>query len=202
MVGRRAPVCTEDCSRNPGDLSCAGAWLDPGRDHAPTRASGCATLNFLLHCLDRGANLYQRRLSQEHWQGRWHTGRHSTLGDARAQLTPYGLEVVEERLRRRSSPAARSAAARKALLIWLWHRKHDGTHFPVLDSILESDESLFEGDRLTISEVDRAAAYLDSKALIKGTKVDGREGPVRAEITPEGQDCVEHYDGDISTYER
>lgn len=56
-------------------------------------------------------------------------GRHSTLGDARAQLTPYGLEVVEERLRRRSSPAARSAAARKALLIWLWHRKHDGTHF-------------------------------------------------------------------------
>ncbi|MGW1364709.1 hypothetical protein ACWCQP_45805 [Streptomyces chartreusis] len=129
-------------------------------------------------------------------------GRQSTLGDARAQLTPYGLEVMEERLRRRSSPAARSTAARRALLIWLWHRKHDGTHFPVVDEVLEWDESLFEGDRLTLSEVDRAAAYLDSKALIKGTKVDSREGPVRAEITTEGQDCVEHYDGDISAYER
>ncbi|MGX4695544.1 hypothetical protein [Streptomyces sp. JNUCC 63] len=129
-------------------------------------------------------------------------GRPSTMGDPCAQLTSYGLEVMEERLRRRSSPAARSAAARRTLLIWLWHRKHDGTNFPAVDDILTSDESLFEGDRLTPSELDRAAAYLDSKGLIKGIKVSDREGPVRAEITPEGQDCVEHYDGDISAYER
>ncbi|GAA1252317.1 hypothetical protein [Streptomyces aureus] len=129
-------------------------------------------------------------------------GSQSTLGDARARLTSYGLEAMEERLRRRSSPAARSAAARRGLLVWLWHRKHDGTDFPVTDDILESDDALFEGDRLTLTEIDRAAAYLDSKALIKGIKVSNREGPVRAEITSEGMDCVEHYDGDISTYER
>ncbi|MGW3852881.1 hypothetical protein [Streptomyces fagopyri] len=129
-------------------------------------------------------------------------GSQSTLGDARARLTSYGLEEVEDRLRRRSSPAARSAAARRALLVWLWHRKHDGTDFPVIDSILDSDDALFEGDRLTLAEIDRAAAYLDSKALIRGAKVDQREGPVRAEITSEGLDCVEHYDGDISAYER
>ncbi|MFF3166822.1 hypothetical protein [Streptomyces sp. NPDC003273] len=129
-------------------------------------------------------------------------GSQSTFGDARARLTSYGVETMEERLRRRSSPAARSTAARKALLVWLWHRKHDGTHFPVIDDILESDEALFEGSRLTLAEIDRAAAYLHSKALIKGTKVSNREGPIRAEITAEGQDCVEHYDGDTSAYER
>jgi hypothetical protein len=126
-------------------------------------------------------------------------GSQSTMGDARARLTSYGLEEMEERLRRRVSPAARSAAARRALLVWLWHRKHDGTDFPVIEEILESDDALFEGDRLTLTEMDRAAAYLDSKALIK---VGTREGPVRAEITSEGLDCVEHYDGDISAYER
>ncbi|EST37306.1 hypothetical protein N566_13680 [Streptomycetaceae bacterium MP113-05] len=129
-------------------------------------------------------------------------GNQSTMGDARAELTSYGLETMEARLRRRSSPAARSAAARRALLVWLWHRQHDGTHLPVIDGILETDDAFFEGDRLTITEIDRAAAYLDSKAMIKGPKVDSREGPVRAKITSEGLDCVEHYDGDISAYER
>ncbi|MEV6537263.1 hypothetical protein AB0M86_48395, partial [Streptomyces sp. NPDC051639] len=129
-------------------------------------------------------------------------GRQSSMGDPFAQLTAHGVAEMEERLRRRSSPALRSAAARRALLTWLWHRKHDGTDFPVVDDILEADDSLFEGDRLTPTEVDRASAYLDSKALIKGVKVSSREGPVRAEITTEGMDCVEHYDSDISAYER
>lgn len=38
--------------------------------------------------------------------------------------------------------------------------------------------------------------------LITGTKTGQTEGPVRAEITAEGQDCVEHFDGDMSAYER
>ncbi|MFD3760812.1 hypothetical protein [Streptomyces sp. NPDC058622] len=130
-------------------------------------------------------------------------GSQSSMGEPRAMLTSYGLEVMEERKRRRSSPAARSAAARKALLVWLWRQKHDGTHFPLIDKILKSDDSLFAGDRLTLSEMDRAAGYLLSKNLIRGTtKVSGREGPIRAEITTEGLDCVEHYEGDISAYER
>ncbi|MEU5282382.1 hypothetical protein AB0G87_39105 [Streptomyces asoensis] len=129
-------------------------------------------------------------------------GRQSSMGDPYAQLTDHGLAEMEERLRRRSSPALRSAAARKALLTWLWHRKRDGTDFPVVDNVLEAYDSVIEGDRLTPTEVDRAAAYLESKELIKGVKVSGREGPVRAEITTEGMDCVEHYDSDISAYER
>jgi hypothetical protein len=130
-------------------------------------------------------------------------GRQSSMGDPYAQLTAQGLSAMEERLRLRSSPAARSAAARKALLVWLWHQRNDGVNFPLVDDILETDEALFEGDRLTLVEMDRAAAYLYSKALIKaGAKVEEREGPVRAEIASDGLDCVEHFDGDISAYER
>lgn len=55
---------------------------------------------------------------------------------------------------------------------------------------------------MTPDEVDRAAGYLSDKGLIKGTKVMGRKGPVRAEITVEGQDCVENYNGDPSAQDR
>jgi hypothetical protein len=128
--------------------------------------------------------------------------RYATMGDPAANLTPRGLQWVQERQRRRADPRARSAAARKGLLIWLWEQKNDGVGYPVVESVLQSPHSLFEGERLTPEEIDRAGAYLLSKALITGISTGQTEGPVRAEITAEGQDCVEHFEGDVSAYER
>ncbi|MEV5010911.1 hypothetical protein [Streptomyces sp. NPDC055692] len=109
--------------------------------------------------------------------------RYATMGDPAANLTPRGLQWVQERQRRRADPRARSAAARKGLLTWLWEQKNDGVGYPSVESVLQSPHSLFEGERLTPDEIDRAGAYLLSKALITGIKTGQTEGPVRAEIT-------------------
>ncbi|GGV50938.1 hypothetical protein GCM10010293_62360 [Streptomyces griseoflavus] len=127
---------------------------------------------------------------------------YATMGDPAANLTPRGLQWIQERQRRRTDPKARAAAARTGLLTWLWNQKNEGVGYPNVDGIFQSPLSLFEGERLTPDEIDRAGAYLMPKGLITGIKTAQSEGPVRAEITAEGQDCVEHYDGDVSAYER
>jgi len=43
---------------------------------------------------------------------------------------------------------------------------------------------------------------LDGKGLIRGVYIDQQRAPVKAEITAEGQDCVEHFDGDSGAYEQ
>jgi transcriptional regulator with XRE-family HTH domain len=126
----------------------------------------------------------------------------STLGGPAANMTPAGIQWVEERKRRRADPALRIAAARKGLLIWLWKQKQTGAHFPITEKFLDFDDSVFEGDRLQADEVDRASAYLAEKGLISGVTVDERRGPVRAETTSAGDDCVERYGGDVAEYER
>ncbi|MFB7032204.1 MULTISPECIES: hypothetical protein [unclassified Streptomyces] len=126
----------------------------------------------------------------------------ATFGAPTANLTPRGLQWIQQRRLRREDPRARSAAARKALLVWLYIQKDEGVNRPVVDGVLQSSLSLFEGASLTPDEIDRAAAYLFSKGLIDGRNSAQTAGPARAEITTEGQDCVDHYDGDISAYER
>jgi transcriptional regulator with XRE-family HTH domain len=126
----------------------------------------------------------------------------STLGSPAANMTPAGIQWVEERKRRRADPALRIAAARKGLLIWLWKQKQAGVHFPITEKFLDFDDSAFEGDQLQADEADRASAYLAEKGLIGGVTVDQRRGPVRAETTSAGDDCVERYGGDVAEYER
>lgn len=128
--------------------------------------------------------------------------RYSTMGSVVANLTPYGTEIMEERIQRRSSPVHRSRTARRGLLIWLWRRQDEGVNCPAVTEILDAPESMFEGVRLTEADFDRAGAYLDEKGLIKGMKVDQSRGPAKAEITAKGQDCVENFDGDTGAYDR
>jgi hypothetical protein len=126
----------------------------------------------------------------------------STLGGPAANMTLAGIQWVEERKRRRNDPTLRVSAARKGLLVWLWKQKQSGAQYPIVEKFLDFDESVFEGDRLQADEVDRAAAYLEEKGLIKGVKVAERQGPVRAETTSRGDDCVERFGGDVTEFER
>ncbi|RWZ74135.1 hypothetical protein EQK42_20615 [Streptomyces albidoflavus] len=128
--------------------------------------------------------------------------RFATLGDPAANLTPRGHQWMRERQRRRNDFRLRSTAARTSLLTWLWEQKASGISLPHVDGVLQSSLSLFEGQRLTLGEFGRAGTYLESKGLIKGISSWQSEGPIRAEITAEGQDCVEHFDADVSAYER
>ncbi|TKA03145.1 hypothetical protein [Actinacidiphila oryziradicis] len=128
--------------------------------------------------------------------------RHTTHDGPEANLTPRGLEWMEERRRRRADPAARAVAARRGLLVWLWHRKHEDVLLPAVADVLNDPLSLFEGERLTDRGIDRASAYLSAKGLIKGDRNASSDGPVQAEITAEGEDCVDNYQGDIGAYER
>ena len=45
-----------------------------------------------------------------------------------------------------------------------------------------------------------AAAYLESRGLITGTRTAQSEGPVRAKITSDGTDCVDQFDGEVQAY--
>lgn len=128
--------------------------------------------------------------------------RYSTMGTPTANLTGYGREWVNQRKKHRSDRVLRIAAARNGLLRWLWERKQDGAHMPIVDDVLKSPESMFEGERLTLPEIDRAAVSLKAKGLILGVMVAQRLGPVRAETTESGDHCVEQYGGNVSEYEQ
>ncbi|WP_406075202.1 hypothetical protein [Streptomyces virginiae] len=128
--------------------------------------------------------------------------RYATMGDPAANLTPLGIQWIHERRRRRADPVARAITARRSVLVWLWTQKDQGVDQPIVAGVLETDSSVFEGERLTDDDIDRAASYLLDKGLIKGRQSFGHPGPVRADITTEGQDCVEHYDGDVAVFDR
>lgn len=98
-------------------------------------------------------------------------------------------------------------ASRTALLMWLWYQKQrqgPGEPMPnVMDVLLDDGLSVDQGVRFTESEIDRASEYLEHHGLIKGSgTVDQMAGPVLAEITPAGEDCVEGYNGDVGAYIR
>jgi hypothetical protein len=99
------------------------------------------------------------------------------------------------------------SASRTALLKWLWHQKQQRDPFEpmpnVMDVLLDDSFSVDQGVRFTEGEVDRASEYLEHHGLIKGGgRVDEMAGPILAEITPAGEDCVEAYGGDVGAYIR
>jgi hypothetical protein len=126
----------------------------------------------------------------------------STMGVPEASLTHYGHEWVEQRRGRRSNPAERAKFARNSLLAWLWRCKQAGTSPALVRGILTVPLSLFEGERLAEDEFERAAAYLLEKKLITGGSKAGSYGPIYADVTAMGEDCVENYEADVSAFGR
>jgi len=126
----------------------------------------------------------------------------STFGNPAILLTPAGLAHVQARRRRRDDPALRAVAARSGLLRWMYQQHIAGVSVPHPSRFAATPEASFEGSPFTDVEIGRAAEYLAKKDLIKGPGAFGSIGPLRANITPNGMDCVVDWSADVRAYLR
>lgn len=126
----------------------------------------------------------------------------STFGNPSILLTPDGLAHVQERRRRRDDPALRAVAARNGLLRWMYRQHTAGVRMPLPSRFASAPEAAFEGSAFTEVEIALAAEYLAKRELIKGPGAFGYTGPVRADITPDGMDCVVDWSANVSAYLR
>ena len=124
----------------------------------------------------------------------------SGLGNPAFRLTAAGLAYVRDLRQRRDDPALRAAACRTVLLRWFYRQHLASVHLPVTGGFGQSDDAQHEGARFADIEIQNAAEYLANKNLIKGAAVAEIRGPVRAEITAEGIDCVTNWAGDVAQY--
>lgn len=115
-------------------------------------------------------------------------------------ITDEGRAEVEARRNRRDDPALRRAAAATGLLCWLYEQDSHGEPWSQIDRILYTDFASYEGGRLPEQLFRRAADHLRSEGLI-ATRADAAEigGPVTAQITRRGQECVEEG-GDVASF--
>ncbi|RAO29999.1 hypothetical protein PSN13_05198 [Micromonospora saelicesensis] len=126
----------------------------------------------------------------------------STFGNPSIILTPEGLAHVQERRRRQADPALRAAAARSGLLRWMYRQHIAREHMPLPSRFVSDPGAVFEGSAFTENEIELAAEYLAKRNLIKGPGAFGHRGPLRADITPDGMDCVVDWSANVSAYLR
>ncbi|KXK59264.1 hypothetical protein AWW66_25275 [Micromonospora rosaria] len=126
----------------------------------------------------------------------------STFGGPAAVITLAGRHVAEQYRRDLTDPVKRAATARTGLLRWLYAQQAAGAHYPVTTHVLQSEESMYLGERLTEDDIDRAAAYLYEQGFIKGVRTAQTRGPVRVALTSKGEDCVEQYGGNVTAYQQ
>lgn len=126
----------------------------------------------------------------------------SGYGNPCVLLTPAGIADVRARRQRREDPGLRAAAARTGLLRWFYDQHMAGVDMPRTDQFVVADEACHEGSRFTATEIEHAAEYVAAKKLISGVAVEEFRGPIQAEITPAGIDCVVDWRGDVAAYLR
>lgn len=127
--------------------------------------------------------------------------RWGTPGKPAVNLTPEGLKFVQERRKRLAPSAERNRAAQLLVLRQIW-RDGEG-HSHSTKALVGTPEATHAGYALSAKEIGRAAAYLKSKGLISGYtgSFNILDGPDLVQITPEGQDCMENYNGDPFLYD-
>jgi hypothetical protein len=126
----------------------------------------------------------------------------SGMGNPSVFMTFDGIAAAQAQRARRTNPALRLPALRNRLLGYIYRRQHEGSSYTEVAEFLLAEESLWEGGQFEVDEIDRASEYLASRGLIKGKTVDQFRGPAAAEVTPDGADCMEQFNGDIAEYLR
>ncbi|MET8263168.1 hypothetical protein ABZU92_04140 [Micromonospora arida] len=126
----------------------------------------------------------------------------SRMGNPCGILTAYGIADVRERRRRRADPALRTRACRSGLLNWFYRQRIAQVHMPITEEFGKDEGSTWEGLRFTDVEIQDAAEYLSAKGLIEGRGAAELCGPLHAEITTDGIDCVTDWEGNVADYLR
>ncbi len=120
------------------------------------------------------------------------------FGGTSAMLTGAGRADVEgRRSRRRQDPARRNAAARDAVVRWVYAHPRS----PDLGPMLFDADSFYEGQPFELADLDAALEYLRGKGLVKGTDV-AEAVLLDVELTDQGLDCAEQFAGSVSEYVR
>jgi hypothetical protein len=113
-------------------------------------------------------------------------------------LTGPGRGDVEARRKRRQDSARRNAAARDAVVRWLYDSPIPD---PDLSRMLTHPDSYYEGEPFDLADFDHALKYLLAKDLVTGRDV-AEFVLSYAELTDKGIDCVENFGGSVSDYLR
>jgi hypothetical protein len=114
-----------------------------------------------------------------------------------ATLTGAGRVEVESRRKHRQNLARRNAAARDAVVRWVYANPKA----PDLSPMLIDPDSFYEGEPFDLADFDAALKYLLAKDLVKGQDV-AEFVLVYAELTDKGIDCAENLGGSVSDYLR
>lgn len=117
------------------------------------------------------------------------------------QATQGGRDQAEAWRQVRTNPRLRKQACRDALVSWLHGEDSSELHLPVVERMLtDPRHGLFFAEPFSGTDVDEASAWLERNGLVKGPKVDGRLGPVRAYLLDAGITCAEDFDADTDNY--
>ncbi|TDC81265.1 hypothetical protein E1193_15240 [Micromonospora sp. KC606] len=117
-----------------------------------------------------------------------------------AFITDGGRAEVEARRARRENPALRRAAAANGLLRWLYEQDPYGESWSQIDQIESTDYAVFEGGQLPAQLFRRVADHLHGEGLlVAGSYVAEFDGPLTAQLTRRGQECVE-IGADVAEY--
>jgi hypothetical protein len=119
-----------------------------------------------------------------------------------ALAAAQGRRLAEELQARRADKRLRKAACRDAMVDWLYAR--DATSSltqPARDKMLAYPRwGTWLAEPFSADDLDAAAAWLERQGMVKGVKVDQREGPVRLYLTDAGVACSEEFGSDTARY--
>ena len=120
----------------------------------------------------------------------------SVDGRVAVALTEAGRTGVKEAEETWNDRRRREPVLRDLVMGWLYDVEWDSaTGYVALAGFVASDRNSIAGHAFSEADLDRAAAFLEERALIEGTHVDQRRGPVLARLTASGISCMEKNQG-------
>lgn len=124
----------------------------------------------------------------------------NAMGNPSAFLLDAGREFVVRLRAHRDDAAVRSAAARKAVLAYVYDAKLQGNEHPAPAETVRCSHGEFLGARLREDESLRAVDYLEAKGLLAAHARNAFGKPTYVELTDRGEDCMELTGGDVAEY--
>jgi hypothetical protein len=124
-----------------------------------------------------------------------------SLGSTSAMLTSEGVARVERVRQIRNDRAARAANLQRQMVTWLYEKEDEGSTPETWDEFLLQEPAHLLGEAFAEAEVRRQAAFLRERNVITCIQIEEEtDGWLHPKLTASGQECVVHYQGEVSTY--